>query len=109
MAEREAAQMKATHAERMQALGQLTGGVAHDLNDVLQAVFSAASRLETQPTAQDLIRAAHPITNAAERGASVTERILAVARRSPLTAEPIDPASLLDDSPDCWGRRLVRE
>ncbi|MGG5811744.1 PAS domain S-box protein [Falsiroseomonas sp. CW058] len=84
-------------AARMEALGRLAGGVAHDFNNVLQAVQGgltlAGKRLTTDPGA-----ARHYLGLAAEaaaRGASVTGRLLSFARRSELRAEPIAPAPLL--------------
>ena len=107
VAEREAAQMMATHAERMRTLGQLAGGVAHDFNNVLQAVISAANRLALLTPASDaVIRAAQTITRAAERGASVTERLLAFARRSTLKTEPVDVVAVISDLTRLLGQTL---
>src|SRR4051794_7492852 len=83
----------------MEALGRLAGGVAHDFNNVLQAVQGgialASKRLtdESRPAARFLTIAGE----AAERGAAVTNRLLAFARRGDLTAAPVEPASLLED------------
>lgn len=94
---REAAQARAVHAERMQALGQLAGGIAHDFNNVLQAVAGGASLIERRPNDPPSVRRlAHVITDAASRGAAITRRMLAFARRSDLEAEAIDPHSLLE-------------
>jgi PAS domain S-box-containing protein len=93
---REAAQARAAQAERLQALGQLAGGIAHDFNNVLQAILGAAAMIERAPHNQDAVsRFARMALDAAERGASVTRRLLAFARRGTLHAEAIEPGSLL--------------
>ena len=88
VAAREAAQARAAHAERMQALGQLAGGIAHDFNNVLQAVEGAASLIERRPGDEAGVRRlARLAIEAADRGASITRRLLAFGRRSDLRAE----------------------
>lgn len=84
-------------AEKMAALGELAGGVAHDFNNVLQAVDGAASLIRSH--AADAARVAHfaaMIQDAAQRGSSITHRLLAFARRDELRAEVLDVSALLD-------------
>ena len=96
VAAREAAQTRAAHAERMQALGQLAGGVAHDFNNVLQAVMGGASLIEHRPgDAEGSRRLARMMLDAAGRGASITGRLLAFSRRGDLRAEAVDAPALL--------------
>jgi len=96
VAAREAAQTRAAHAERMQALGQLAGGIAHDFNNVLQGVSGAAALIERRPGDEAGVRRlARLAIEAADRGASVTRRLLAFGRRSDLHAEACDAAPLL--------------
>ena len=98
-AARAAAQARRAQARRLQALGQLAGGVAHDFANVLQAVQGgvrlAVGRLDRDPAAArhllDLVG------DAATRGASVTRRLLAFARRGELAVERVDAAALLED------------
>jgi signal transduction histidine kinase/ActR/RegA family two-component response regulator len=96
VAAREAAQARATHSERMQALGQLAGGVAHDFNNVLQAVEGAVLLIERESKGRErtnrLVRLA---LEATARGASVTRRLLAFGRRGDLRAEAVDTDALL--------------
>ena len=96
VAAREAAQARAAQAERVQALGQLAGGVAHDFNNVLQAVEGAVLLIERESTGRErtnrLVRLA---LEATARGASVTRRLLAFGRRGDLRAAAIDTDALL--------------
>jgi PAS domain S-box-containing protein len=96
MTAREAAQRQAAHAERMHALGQIAGGVAHDFNNVLQAVTGGAALIERRPDdAERVLRNARLVLDAARRGATITDRLLTFARRGDLRAEGVDIAALL--------------
>ncbi len=98
MAAREAAQQRAAQAERMYALGQIAGGVAHDFNNILQAVSGGAALIERRPGDQErVLRHARMVADAAKRGATITSRLLAFARRGDLRAESIDALALLSD------------
>jgi signal transduction histidine kinase len=87
---------KMARAERLQALGQMTGGVAHDFNNLLTIVLSAAElladRLGDDPESQEL---AETIAAAAERGAELTGRLLAFASRQALEPRAVDLATLV--------------
>jgi len=107
VAAREAAQARAAHAERMHALGQLAGGIAHDFNNVLQGVAGAASLIERRPADQAAVRRLARLTlEAAERGASITRRLLAFGRRGDLRAEAVDVPPLLDGLRDILAHTL---
>jgi PAS domain S-box-containing protein len=94
--ELETTQARLAQAQRMEALGQLAGGIAHDINNVLQGVQSAASLIDRRPGDQDRVRRfVGSILEATGRGKAVTHRLLAFSRQSELQAEPIDAASLL--------------
>jgi signal transduction histidine kinase len=91
-----AARERAAHAERMQVLGQLAGGVAHDFNNILQAVQGSASLIAKRVRDPESVRRfSGMILDATERGTSITRRLLAFARRGELRAEPIETGSLL--------------
>jgi PAS domain S-box-containing protein len=91
-----AARVRAAHAERMQVLGQLAGGIAHDFNNILQAVQGGATLIVKRAIDQESTqRLARMILDASERGASITRRLLAFARRGELRAEPVEVADLL--------------
>jgi PAS domain S-box-containing protein len=98
IAARQAAQVRAAHGERMQALGQLAGGIAHDFNNVLQSIAGALRLITRRPGDPEGVRRLVQLaTEATERGASVTRRLLAFGRRADLRTEAIDAESLLRD------------
>ena len=85
-------------AQKLEALGQLTGGVAHDFNNLLQVITSGLTLLE-RAGAQDERRRAklvQSMRHAAGRGAELVRRLLAFARRQPLHPEAIALGPWLD-------------
>lgn len=95
IASREMLQAGLAQAERMQALGQLASGIAHDVNNVLQAVQAALGIIRANP--DDAARVAHfaaMADAASERGASITARLLAFSRPDKLQAGPVEPSGL---------------
>ncbi|HVY16243.1 MAG TPA: PAS domain S-box protein [Rhodopila sp.] len=107
MSAREAAQQRAAHAERMHALGQIAGGIAHDFNNVLQAVSGGAALIERRPhDPERVLRNVRMVMDAAKRGAAITSRLLAFARRGDLRAEPIDVGVLLTDMAEVLSHTL---
>lgn len=107
VAAREAALARATQGERMQALGILAGGVAHDFNNVLQAVSGYAEIIERRSGDVAATRRLAQLTiDAAARGTSITRRLLAFSRRDALQAEPIVPAELLTGLQEILGHTL---
>ena len=95
--ERRQAEARLAHAQRMEALGQLAGGVAHDFNNVLQAVIGGLGLIQNRSGDAEVVkRLARRAADAAQRGASITERLLAFARRGALRAEPVAPVPLLE-------------
>src|SRR3546814_7367961 len=79
-------------AQRMETLGQLTGGVAHDFNNLLQIVTGNLELLQRglHEDQARLRRAADNAMAGAERAALLTQRLLAFARRQPLAPERIE-------------------
>ena len=94
-------QRRLAHIERMQALGQLAGGIAHDINNVLQAVQGGSALLARRCGNPDEVRhLANLILTATERGAGVTSRLLAFSRQADLLTVPVDVALLLQGMKD---------
>jgi signal transduction histidine kinase len=87
IAAREKAETALRQAQKMEALGQLTGGVAHDFNNLLMA---ASSGLELMGRAKDQTRRdklAEGMRNALDRAAQITQQLLAFSRRTPFNSE----------------------
>jgi len=86
------------HAQRLDAIGQLTGGIAHDFNNLLTVMSGSLQLLEIeygqQPQATELISSA---LRSVERGAELTGKLLAFARRQRLSPAAISPPQLLRD------------
>ncbi len=98
IAAREAAQARAAQAERMQALGQLAGGIAHDVNNVLQAVSGALTMIDRRTADAGAIhRLVRLGTEATDRGASITRRLLTFGRQAALSVEVVNVPVLLRD------------
>ncbi|MGZ3378043.1 MAG: ATP-binding protein, partial [Phenylobacterium sp.] len=85
-------------SQKLDAIGQLTGGVAHDFNNLLMAVLGSLEllrkRLPPDPKAAALLNNA---VLGAQRGAALTQRMLAFARKQDLNIEGVDVRVLLDD------------
>ncbi|HKJ61892.1 MAG TPA: PAS-domain containing protein [Hyphomicrobiales bacterium] len=79
-------------AQKMEALGQLSSGIAHDFNNLLTVILGNLKPLE--PHVEETLREdmLAPAVRAAKRGADLTRRLLAVARRRPLEPAPVDIA-----------------
>jgi PAS domain S-box-containing protein len=107
VAARERAQEQLLQSQKMESIGQLTGGVAHDFNNLLTAVMGnlelLRKRLPDDPRAQRLIDGA---IKGAERGSSLTQRMLAFARQQDLKTSSADMASLLVGMGDLLERTL---
>ena len=98
VAAREEVSEKLARGQRLDAIGQLAGGIAHDINNVLQTVSGACSLLQDRadrPT--EVERLISVALAATDRGSSITQRLLAFARRDQLRAESIEPTALLTD------------
>jgi PAS domain S-box-containing protein len=107
--ERRAEAEEALHqAQKMETLGQLTGGVAHDFNNLLQIVSGNIDLIlrNLAPDDAKLRRAADNAARGAERAAVLTQRLLAFSRRQPLAPKPIDPNRLVSGMSELLHRTL---
>ncbi|MGZ5901930.1 MAG: ATP-binding protein [Reyranella sp.] len=107
IAERARTEEQLRHMQKLESIGQLTGGVAHDFNNLLTAVLGnlelLRKRLPADPGIERLIDGA---TQGAQRGASLTQRLLAFARRQALEPRPTDLAELVRGMGDLLRRSL---
>ncbi|HEX4153509.1 MAG TPA: PAS domain S-box protein [Steroidobacteraceae bacterium] len=100
------AEKQLRQTQKIDALGQLTGGVAHDFNNLLMVIsggLSLLQRAEGTPRTQRII---DQMRQAADRGAALSRQLLTFARRQPLKAEPVDLRQLIDRMRDLLDRTL---
>ncbi len=96
-------------AQKMEMVGQLSGGIAHDFNNLLTVIVGNAEHLGEQlKSREDLRRIADDICQAGERGAELTQRLLAFSRRQLLHPREVDCHELLDSTRKLL-RRTLRE
>ncbi|MFK3821027.1 PAS domain S-box protein [Pseudomonas yamanorum] len=94
-------------AQKMESLGQLTGGIAHDFNNLLMVILGSLE-LAKKRVPQDS-RTYSLLNNAiagAQRGATLTQRMLAFARRQELDPQPVDVGGLIRNMSDLLSRML---
>ncbi|HEX3848334.1 MAG TPA: response regulator [Steroidobacteraceae bacterium] len=104
--ERRGVEERLRQAQRLEALGQLTGGVAHDFNNLLQVVSSGLQVIggTSEPARHERVVAS--MRRAVEHGAGLCRQLLAFSRRQPLRPEPVDLARLIGGMREMLGRSL---
>ena len=103
---REAAEAALRQAQRLEAIGQMTGGVAHDFNNLLMVVSGSAERLRRDLTSEKHRRLLDMIMNATNRGEGLTRQLLAFSRRQMLTPVALDLAQRIPELKDMLNRSL---
>jgi len=94
-------------SQKMEAVGQLTGGVAHDFNNLLMAILGSLELLRKRlPNDPQQLKLLDNAIMGARRGATLTQRMLAFARRQELDARPLDLATLVRDMSELLERSL---
>ncbi len=106
MAERKRAETNLMQAQRMEAVGQLTGGVAHDFNNLLTAVLGSLELAQSRVTDPGVARLLGMAAQAAQRGAKLTGQLLAFSRKQKLTMTAVDPNELVGGLDDLIGRTV---
>jgi len=96
LTEKHTAEAQLRQAQKMDAVGQLTGGIAHDFNNILTVITGTIEILgEAVADRPELAAIAKLIDEAAERGANLTQHLLAFARRQPLQPREVDVNALV--------------
>jgi len=95
-------------SQKMEAIGQLTGGVAHDFNNLLQVIIGNLDTVlrNVSDDAPRLKRAANQALNGARRAAALTQRLLAFSRRQPLDPKPLNVNGLVTSLSEMVHRTL---
>jgi PAS domain S-box-containing protein len=96
-------QQQLAQSQKLEALGQLTGGVAHDFNNLLMIVSGQAQMLARRIDEPKNVRALEAIQAAAARGEALTRQLLTFARRQPLNPKTVSPAQVMDGFADVLG------
>lgn len=107
VSQRERAEEQLRQAQKMEAIGQLTGGVAHDFNNLLMAVLGNLELLRKHVVGDaKATRLIDGALQGAQRGASLTQRLLAFARRQDLQVGPVNLAGLVTEMEDLLKRSV---
>ncbi|MGA2854891.1 MAG: PAS domain S-box protein, partial [Verrucomicrobiota bacterium] len=94
------------HSQKMEAIGQLAGGVAHDFNNILTVIHGHASLLAIAELDESGARSAHQIVQAAERAAGLTRQLLTFSRRHLIQPKRLDMNKIVGNMTDMLGRIL---
>ncbi|AGS22200.1 sensor histidine kinase/response regulator hybrid protein [Rhizobium etli bv. mimosae str. Mim1] len=107
VAQREKAEEQLRHSQKMEAIGQLTGGVAHDFNNLLMVVLGNLELLGKHVAGdRKASRLVEGALQGARRGAALTQRLLAFARRQDLQVKPVDLTELVSGMNDLLRRSV---
>ena len=105
--QRHAAEQRLLQAQKMESIGQLTGGIAHDFNNLLAVILGnldlLRKRIKDEDRAKRLLEGA---IQGAQRGAALTQRLLAFSRRQDLTPQAVDVPQLVAGMTDLLARSL---
>jgi PAS domain S-box-containing protein len=104
--ERERAEGLLRQSQKMEVVGQMTGGVAHDFNNLLMAVSAGLNLLESQTDPEKLKRIKQGMRDSIERGATLTRQLLTFSRTKDLQAIPTDLVSQIDGMRELLDRSL---
>ncbi len=108
IAERSRVEEALRQAQKMEAVGQLTGGVAHDFNNLLTVIIGGLDTIKRAKPEDSgrILRSADMALQGAQRAANLTGRLLAFSRRQPLMPRPLDLNVLVRDMTELLHRTL---
>jgi DNA-binding response OmpR family regulator len=95
IAQRQAAEAALVQAQKMEAIGQLTGGLAHDFNNLLTAIIGNLDLIRRESQNARILRLSSNALKAAERGSKLTAQLLAFSRTQKLSVHPVDINALV--------------
>ena len=105
---REAAESQVRQMQKMEAVGQLTGGIAHDFNNMLAVILSAMNLIQRKLARgeSDIEKFVEAATDATQRAAKLTARLLAFSRQQPLAPQVVDANRVVTGMSDLLRRAL---
>ncbi len=109
ISEKRAAQEAIFQAQKMEAVGQLTGGLAHDFNNLLTAILGSLEIAKKRAVNPDVAELIENAMQGARRGATLTQRLLAFARRQELKIESVRIPDLVGGMADLMRRTIGPE
>ena len=101
-------QQETEQVRRLDALGQLAGGVAHDFNNMLGGIIGAAEILKDQIDDEDLSEFPELILESADGATELTAQLLSFARKQPVTKEPVHAHQIIHDTVGVLKRTIDR-
>ncbi|AKU13975.1 PAS/PAC sensor hybrid histidine kinase [Azoarcus sp. CIB] len=105
--EQKASQAALIQAQKMEAVGQLTGGLAHDFNNLLTIIIGNLSALQAQAPGASLSEHLDPALHAARRGAELIKRLLTFSRGQALEPRAVEVGALVQDMAQLLARSLT--
>ena len=105
--ELEQRELQLRQVQKMEALGKLTGGIAHDYNNMLGVILGYVDLLEGKLKEPNLIRYVAQIQKAGQRGASLTDKLLSFSRSKAIEPEVVDINQLLKEERDMLEKTLT--
>src|SRR5205823_774881 len=106
LVERKRAEEQLVQSNKMEAVGQLAGGVAHDFNNLLTAISGYADLARRRSESPEVTRNLDAVLDAAERAGELTHHLLAFSRRQVLQLRPLDLNEVVADAEKLLGRLI---
>ena len=106
MTERRAVDEQLRQSQKMEAVGQLTNGVAHDFNNLLATIIPNLELAQSHVREESVLKYLENAIRAAERGAQLTNQLLAFSRRNEFSTEPVDVNQVVSDACEMLPRTI---
>ena len=106
LTEKKRAEETILHHQKLDAIGQLSGGIAHDFNNILAVIGGNLEMIANADLPPAARRAVARAQDAAVRAARITQRLLAFARKQPLSRQPLDLNKALEDMSEMLQRAI---
>jgi len=106
MTERRAVDEQLRQSQKMEAVGQLTNGVAHDFNNLLASIIPNLELAQSNVRDECILKYLENAMRAAERGAQLTNQLLAFSRRHEILTEPVDVSQIISEACEMLPRTI---